>query len=66
MKQLQAALKQLGDIVETKDKDKVFNQNAICLNLIGDVEQAMVKGFPYDVPKEFDNLPQLKVGLWRM
>lgn len=61
LKKLQTSLKQLSDIVETKDKEKVFNQNAVCLNLIGDVEQAMVKGFPFSVPKEYDNLPQLKV-----
>lgn len=60
LKKLQTNLKQLSDIVETKDKEKVFNQNAVCLNLIGDVEQAMVKGFPFSVPKEYDNLPQLK------
>lgn len=63
LKKLQTNLKQLSDIVETKDKEKVFNQNAVCLNLIGDVEQAMVKGFPFSVPKEYDNLPQLKVRL---
>ena len=61
LKKLQTSLRELSDIVETKDKEKVFNQNAVCLNLIGDVEQAMVKGFPFSVPKEYDNLPQLKV-----
>lgn len=61
LKKLQTSLRELSDIVETKDKEKVFNQNAVCLNLIGDVEQAMVKGFPFTVPKEYDNLPQLKV-----
>lgn len=51
----------MGDIVESKDKEKIYNQNAVCLNLIGDIEQAMVKAFPFSVPKEYDSLPQLKV-----
>ncbi len=25
------------------------------------IEEAMVKGFPYEVPKQYANLPQLKV-----
>ena len=32
-----------------------------CLGYIGDIEAAMVKEFPYDVPSEWKNLPQLKV-----
>ncbi|KAK9821695.1 hypothetical protein WJX74_009402 [Apatococcus lobatus] len=60
LKKLQTSLRELSDTVESKDKEKIFNQNAVCLNLIGDIEQAMVKGFPYSVPKEYDSLPQLK------
>ncbi len=26
------------------------------------IEEAMVKGFPFEVPQEYANLPQLKVG----
>ena len=32
-----------------------------CLGHIGDMEAAMVKEFPYQVPSEFKDLPQLKV-----
>ena len=29
--------------------------------MVGNVEEAMVGGFPFDVPAEYANLPQLKV-----
>ena len=31
-----------------------------CLGHIGDIEAAMVKEFPYEVPSEWKDLPQLK------
>ena len=36
-----------------------------CLGHIGDMEAAMVKAFPYEVPSEFKDLPQLKVCSWQ-
>ena len=32
-----------------------------CLGHIGDMEAAMVKEFPFTVPSEYKDLPQLKV-----
>lgn len=32
------------------------------LEFVNVIENAMVKGFPFEVPKEYDDLPQLKVG----
>jgi hypothetical protein len=32
-----------------------------CLDAVGAVEEAMVDGFPFIVPEEYSNLPQLKV-----
>ena len=36
-----------------------------CLGHIGDMEAAMVKEFPFEVPSEFKDLPQLKVLPYR-
>lgn len=33
------------------------------LTCVGNIEEAMVKGFPFTVPSQYDNLPQLKVRL---
>lgn len=50
-------------MVEAKDKQGVPEAAGDALGYVGDIEAAMVKAFPYEVPKEFDNLPQLKVLL---
>jgi peptidylprolyl isomerase len=51
---------ELQEAVEAKDKDKVSELRLIALGHIGALEELMVKGFPYEVPSEYANLPQLK------
>jgi peptidylprolyl isomerase len=45
---------------EAKDKDKVWEERAKILNSVGKLEELMVKGYPFEVPQEYSNLPQLK------
>jgi len=35
-----------------------------CLDYLGQVEEAMVNGLSYEVPKEYADRPLLKVGGW--
>jgi peptidylprolyl isomerase len=58
--QIKIDIESLQEIVEVKDKEKTLIQRAKTLNLIGELEQMMVKGFPYEVPAEYSNFPQLK------
>ncbi|BAZ42181.1 hypothetical protein NIES4101_81490 [Calothrix sp. NIES-4101] len=58
--QIKTGVASLQELAETKDKEKVKEKRAEVLNLVGELEQAMVKGFPYEVPSEYSNLPQLK------
>jgi peptidylprolyl isomerase len=51
---------ELQEAVEAKDKDKVSELRMIALSHIGALEELMVQGFPYEVPEEYSNLPQLK------
>ena len=51
---------ELQEAVEAKDKDKVSELRMIALSHIGALEELMVQGFPYEVPEEYANLPQLK------
>ncbi|MEO1400486.1 MAG: peptidylprolyl isomerase [Cyanobacteria bacterium J06635_1] len=46
--------------IEAQDKEGVWNQRGQLLNQITAIEELMVKGFPYEVPDEYSNLPQLK------
>lgn len=48
-------------MLDAQDKQEVPLVQQRCLDYVGQVEEAMVKGFPFDVPPEYANLPQLKV-----
>ncbi|MEM7556016.1 MAG: peptidylprolyl isomerase [Cyanobacteria bacterium P01_A01_bin.84] len=58
--QLQSQIEDLRDIVDSKDKEKIWIQRSKILNKVGDLEQLMVKEFPFEVPSEYSYLPQLK------
>jgi peptidylprolyl isomerase len=51
---------QLQEAVDAKDKEQVANVRDVALAQIGDLEMLMVQGFPYEVPADYANLPQLK------
>lgn len=51
----------LYDAIASKDKDAVAIKQQELLGYVGEIEEAMVKGFPFEVPSEYANLPQLKV-----
>ena len=62
---LEAAFKECDRVVETGDKQAVPSAQQNALTYVGQIEEAMMKGFPFTVPSQYDNLPQLKVSLYR-
>lgn len=50
----------LTEAVEAKDKEQVISFRKSALTAIGDLEALMVTDFPFAIPEEFANLPQLK------
>lgn len=50
----------LEKAVEAKDRETVIDLKAKILRSVGDIEELMVTGFPFEVPSEYANLPQLK------
>ena len=59
---LEAAFKECDRVVETGDKQAVPSVQQNALTYVGQIEEAMMKGFPFTVPSQYDNLPQLKVS----
>ncbi len=57
---IKESIKSLNEAVEAKDKDKVWTTRREILNGITEVEELMITGFPFEVPEEYANLPQLK------
>lgn len=58
---LQNSFPALFDAIQEKDKDEIFVKQQELLNYVGNIEEAMVKAFPFEVPSEYSYLPQLKV-----
>lgn len=57
---LKTGIAALRPAVEAKDKDQIWEGRAKLLNSVSQLEELMVQGFPYEVPAEYSNLPQLK------
>ena len=60
MERLDRSLDEFQALLEEKDKQEVPIKQQEALGYVGAVEEAMVKGFPYEVPKQYSSLPQLK------
>jgi peptidylprolyl isomerase len=58
--QIQANVANLKVGIEAQDKSGVLAERLKTLDRVGELEALMVKGFPYEVPAEYSNLPQLK------
>jgi len=57
---LKAGITELRSAVDAKDKEKIWQGRAKLLNLVSQLEDSMVQGFPFEVPAQYSNLPQLK------
>ena len=62
---LDKSLDEFMELMEKKDKQDIPIKQQEALGYVGIIEEAMVRGFPYEVPKQYANLPQLKVRLPR-
>ncbi len=58
--EIQTSVDALAISVEAKNKPQVQVERAQALAKIGVLEAAMVTGFPYTVPAEYSNIPQLE------
>ena len=57
--QIQSGVNELQEAVEIQDKELIWMQQGELLELVGQLEELMVPGFPFEVPEEYSNLPQL-------
>ncbi|HEY9808720.1 MAG TPA: peptidylprolyl isomerase [Halomicronema sp.] len=57
--EINQGLTSLLEVAEAKDKEQTWIQRSNLLLLVGDLEGLMVKDFPFQVPEEYNNLPQL-------
>jgi peptidylprolyl isomerase len=60
LEQIKADVAALATAAEAKDKAAVQSQRNSILDKVGALEESMVTEFPYEVPEDYRNLPQLK------
>jgi peptidylprolyl isomerase len=60
IEQLKAGMARIQAAAEAKDKQQVYDIRTELLDLVTELEESMVQGFPFEVPVEYSNLPQLK------
>ncbi|QLE55175.1 peptidylprolyl isomerase [Nostoc sp. TCL26-01] len=58
--ELKSGVAKVEELTQAKDKEKILQERAKLLNLVSLIEESMVKEFPFEVPDEYSNLPQLK------
>lgn len=58
--QLKAELDEIKLVADTGNKEAIRTQRSIALDTIGEIEELMVAKFPFEIPEEYVNLPQLK------
>lgn len=63
IEKLEAALPTLADVVATEDKNEILYKQQELLEYVGIIEESMLKEFPFEIPPEYNDLPQLKVEL---
>ncbi|MDJ0554031.1 MAG: peptidylprolyl isomerase [Microcoleaceae cyanobacterium MO_207.B10] len=58
--QLDQDISEIREVAEVKDGEQVLEKRAEMLKLVGQLEQLMVKEFPFEVTSDYGNLPYLK------
>ena len=58
--QLKSGVDSLQAAVKLKDKQKILEGRNQLLDVVTQLEESMVTAFPFEVPAEYSNLPQLK------
>ncbi|MDB9313480.1 peptidylprolyl isomerase [Spirulina sp. CS-785/01] len=60
LEELNGKIDLLQEAAKNKDKEAVWTTRREMLNTVTELEKLMVTGFPFEIPEEFADLPQLK------
>ncbi|HEY9666256.1 MAG TPA: peptidylprolyl isomerase [Coleofasciculaceae cyanobacterium] len=58
--ELNEGIASIREAVEAQDKENIWIERGKLLDQVGQLEELMVNEFPFEVPSEYSNLPQLK------
>ena len=60
IQQMNGLIQDMRGAIDAQDRDTVWAKRAEILGEIGQLEELMIAEFPFKVPEEYSNLPQLK------
>jgi peptidylprolyl isomerase len=60
LEKIQAGLEPIREATEAKDREAIWIKRGELLEEVGTIEELMVKEYPFEVPEEYSDLPQLK------
>jgi peptidylprolyl isomerase len=60
LSEIAAGVTEMTAAADAQDRTQIQAKKAAVLDQIGSLEELMLDGFPYEVPAEYKNLPQLK------
>ncbi len=60
LSEIAASITDMTAAADAQDRSQIQAKKAAVLDQIGNLEELMIEGFPYEVPAEYKNLPQLK------
>ncbi|TVP62766.1 MAG: peptidylprolyl isomerase, partial [Nodularia sp. (in: Bacteria)] len=58
--ELKSGVDSLRELVKVKDKEQILEGRNTLLDIVTLLEESMVTEFPFEVPAQYNNLPQLK------
>lgn len=56
---LKVGVEEIQDLIAAKDREATYTKRRELLDLVGDLEELMVVAYPFEVPAEYADLPQL-------
>lgn len=57
--ELTAGVEEMKESAKARDREALYIKRRELLDIVTELEESMVVGFPYEVPEEYANLPQL-------
>ncbi|KAG6535713.1 hypothetical protein ZIOFF_000736 [Zingiber officinale] len=60
LEKLAVGMQEIEGIIQQRDREAVAPKQKELLQYVGGIEEDMVDGFPFEIPKEYSNLPLLK------
>lgn len=60
IEELKQEISTIREAVDARDKENIWLERGKLLDKVGDIEEMMVQEFPFEVPAEYSDLPQLK------